>query len=210
VIDSLLSALYLLVKEEEKEITSRTGIGAGHAFEDTTAQKIYFHAKELGLRPNPPRYTLDYPTFSGNVHQFDASFRFGNITYVIECKKRKMAAKEHIYYFNSKVLDYVLGAKVRGESFPMKGIFLSTVEVGETSMIYAIAYGILVIDPASPPVEHMMSTLSEGSALWKALQDLKDKFQSLHVSDFDATGQRPAADLYNHYRFLSKRWMREA
>jgi len=209
-IDSLLSTLYLLVKEETKKTKGKTDIGAAHVFEDTTAQKIYHHAKELGLQPNPQRYTLNYPTFSGNTYQFDASFRLGNITYVIECKKRKMAAREHIYYFNSKVLDYVLGARVRGGSFPMKGIFISTVKVGKTSMIYAIAYGILVIDPSSPPVEHMMATVVPNSALWRALQDLKGKLPNLHVSDFDVAGSRPAADLYNHYRFLCERWMREA
>lgn len=188
----------------------KTDIGAAHAFEDATAQKIYFHAKGLGLRPTPPRHTLNYPTFSGDTHQFDASFRVGNITYVIECKKRKMAAKEHIHYFNSKVLDYVLGARARGESFPMKGIFLSTVEVGEASMIYAIAYGIMIIDPVSPPIEHMMATVSRNSPLWRALQDLKDKLPNLHVSDFNVADRRPATDLYNQYRFLRKRWTGEA
>ena len=106
----LFSSLYSLVKEEAKVKRKMTRTRAGHLFENVTAQKIYSHARSLGLRPNPPRHTLSYPTFSGGSYQFDASFSLGDVTYVIECKRTKMPAKVHIHYFNSQILDYLFGA----------------------------------------------------------------------------------------------------
>ena len=154
---------------------------AGHLFENVTAQKIYSHARSLGLRPNPPRHTLNYPTFSGGSYQFDASFSLGDVTYVIECKRTKMPAKGHIHYFNSQILDYLLGAKIRKQNLVMKGIFLSTVKVRESSMIYAIANGITVIDPVSPPLEYMVSTLKEGSVLSRYVTDIRKFLCSLFL-----------------------------
>lgn len=183
---------------------------AGHLFEDVTAQKIYSHARSLGLRPNPPRHTLNYPTFSGDSYQFDASFSLGDDIYVIECKRTKMPAKVHIHYFNSQIFDYLLGAKIRKQNLLMKGIFLSTVKVRESSMIYAIANGITVIDPVSPPMEYMVSTLKEGSVLSKAMKELLDKLpDSSSILDFDRVRRWSASDLFKEYRFLCKRWRDE-
>jgi hypothetical protein len=89
----------------------------------------------------------------------------------------------------------------------MKGIFLSTVKVKDNSMIYAIAHGITVIDPVSPPVEHMLTTANEGSALGKALKALCDGWpSSSSIFDSDISGRKPAASIFAEYRFLLKRW----
>jgi len=206
----LFSSLYSLVKEEANIKGKMTRTRAGHIFEDVTAQKIYSHARSLGLRPNPPRHTLGYPTFSGGSYQFDASFCLGDVTYVIECKRTKMPAKVHIHYFHSQILDYLLGAKIRKENLLMKGIFLSTVKLRESSMIYAIANGITVIDPVSPPLEYMVSTLKEGSVLSKAMKELLNKLpDSSSILDFDRVRRWSASDLFKEYRFLCKRWRNE-
>ena len=199
-----------MVKEEAKTKRKGTRIRAGHVFEDATAQRVYLQARDLGLRPNPPRYTLDYPTLSGNTYQFDGSFTHQDTVYVIECKRTRMAAKEYIYYFNSKILDYVFGAMIRKKTLPIKGIFLSTVEVGDSSMVYAMAYGIIVIDPESPPLEHMLSTSREGTALHRAINDLLRRMPDLSVIfKVNQIGFDSAADLYRNYRFLCKRWRDE-
>jgi hypothetical protein len=209
-IGQLFSSLYSLVKEEAKVKRKMTRTRAGHLFEDVTAQEIYSHARSLGLRPNPPRHTLSYPTFSGGSYQFDASFSLGDVTYVIECKRTKMPAKVHIHYFNSQILDYLFGAKIRKDNLVMKGIFLSTVKVRESSMIYAIANGITVIDPVSPPLEYMISTLKEGSVLSKAMKQLLEKWpDSSSILDFDRVRRWSASDLFKEYRFVCKRWRDE-
>lgn len=198
--------MYNLVRSEATQ-KDKSSSRIGYKFENIAAQRIYHLAKELGLKPNPPRYTLKYPTFSGNFHQFDNSFTFKRIIYVIECKRREVSAKDHIYYFNSKILDYLFGAKVRRENLPMKGIFLSTIEVGESSMIYAIAYGITVIDPRSPPIEHMLLTSKEDSPVHKALEELRQKLpDQTRILDFEHTLTKKPADLYKKYRYLCKRW----
>ncbi len=211
-IDELLSRLYLLVKEEARAAAqSGTSAGGGHRFEEATAQKVYAHARDLGLRPNPPRHTLERPTLSGIQHQFDSSFAFGDSVYVIECKRRNITAKEHVFYFSSKILDYMLGASVVGEVLPMQGIFLSTTDVGVSSMIYAIAYGMIVVAPSSPPLEHMLLTLPKDLALFRAVAELRTKFSNLADIGLSLTkGSRiPPADLYREYKFLRLRWSQE-
>ena len=121
-----------------------------------------------------------------------------------------MAAKEYIYYFNSKILDYVFGAMIQKKTLPIKGIFLSTVKVGDSSMIYAVAYGITVIDPESPPLEHMLSTSREGTALHRAIKDLLRRMPNLSVIfKVNQIGVYSAVNLYGNYRFLCKRWRDE-
>lgn len=209
-IGKLFSSLFSLVKEEAKVKRKMTRTRAGHLFEDVTAQQIYSHARSLGLRPNPPRHTLTYPTFSGDSYQFDASFSLADVTYVIECKRTKMPAKVHIHYFNSQILDYLFGAKIRKDNLIMKGIFLSTVKVRESSMIYAIANGITVIDPVSPPIEYMLSTLRRGSPLYRAMMELYRKMPSpAVVFDLSRIDYEPAPDLFREYKFLCKRWRDE-
>jgi len=121
-----------------------------------------------------------------------------------------MPAKVHIHYFNSQILDYLFGAKMRKDNLIMKGIFLSTVKVRESSMIYAIANGITVIDPVSPPLEYMVSTLKDGSVLSKAMKQLLDKWpDSSSILDFDRVRRWSASSLLKEYRFLCKRWRDE-
>ena len=211
-INELLSALYLLVKEQAGAMRKGgTDADAGRRFEEATAQKVYVYAKDLGLRPNPPRHTLERPTLSGTQYQFDSSFMFGDTVYVVECKRRKMAAKEHICYFSSKILDYILGASLIGEPLSMWGIFLSTTDVGQNSMIYAIAYGIIVVAPSSPPLDHILLTLPKDSALFRAVAELRSKFSNLADVGLSLTkGSRiPPADLYREYKFLRLRWSQE-
>ena len=118
-VGSLLCRLYLLVCSK-LSVKKGNHIAEGHKFEDETSEQIYHLALELGLEPNPPRMTLQLPTLSGNLHQFDASFRSGKNIFVIECKNTRLAAKDYVYYFNAKILDYVLAIKKGSDEFVCK------------------------------------------------------------------------------------------
>ncbi len=177
----LYTALYALVKEEELHSSSESRITAGHSFEDETARIVYSKARECGIKAFPPRQKFELPTVSGNSYQFDASFSHGNDIHVVECKRRQIPALEHVYYFGSKVLDHRLAQRKIGPS--VKGAFLSSVKVGESSMQFGFAFGLLIIDPENPPLSELYARCKEGSALGRAvlrLQDLIDRADPLN------------------------------
>jgi hypothetical protein len=201
-IDSLLSNLYNLVKSQVIK-KSHTG----YRFEDLTVRKIYQLAERLGLKPNPPRCILEYPTISGICHQFDNSFRVDTTLYVIECKSTRTPIRDHIFCIKAKILDYLFGARIMQRDLVIKGIFLSTVNVQESLMVYAIAYGITVIDPTSPPIEHMLLNVKKDSKTYRALKDLKQKLEDrIFILNFDRCARSNPLNLYKEYRYLCKRW----
>jgi len=200
----LLCRLYLLVYSK-LSVKKGNHIAEGHKFEDETSEQIYHLALELGLEPNPPRMTLQLPTLSGNLHQFDASFRYGKNVYVIECKNTRLAAKDYIYYFNAKILDYVLASKERSEELTLRGIFLSTVPVAKSALRYSFAYGIRVVDPISPPIEYMIQTILDDEGLKSALGTLLDQVNEITPKGNSLNLQKPS-QLFKEYQFLCARW----
>ena len=203
---SLASTLFELVRAKKGGANSRV---AGYKFEDLTAMKIYSFAREYGFEAFQPRYTIPYPTLSGAHHQFDACYKEGNTFHVFECKKIKIPLKQHIYYFNSKIFDYVLAAWKSGSDFRIKGTFLSTVDVGDSVMAYALSYGLTVIDPSSPPIEYMLRS-DINPKLRRTLRDFKVSLpQSLDVLKRKTITGKTGKELCSEYRFLVKRWMEE-
>jgi len=201
-IGEILKALYLSsVRKRHTGEGSRSA--EGHKFEDETSQQIYNLAQKQGLEPNPPRMTLQLPTISGNLHQFDASFRSGNCIFVIECKNTRTAAKDYVYYFNAKILDYLL-AKSDGKEPMLRGIFLCLVPLIKSAWLYSLAYGMRVVDPASPPIEYMIEE-TDDETLKTALTSLL-----IRVNGVTPTGRNPdhcsPSQLLSEYRFLSARW----
>jgi len=203
-VGSLLCRLYLLVYSK-LSVKKGNHIAEGYKFEDETSEQIYHLALELGLEPNPPRMILQLPTLSGNLHQFDASFRHGKNIFVVECKNTRLAAKDYIYYFNAKILDYVLASKEGSGESTLRGIFLSTVPVAESAWRYSLAYSIRVVDPISPPIEYMIQTIADDEILKSALRTLLDQ-----VSEITSMGNslhlRKPSQLIDEYRFLCARW----
>lgn len=200
-IGNLLCRLYVLARTK---VNLRKGnrVAEGYRFEDETSQQIYHFAREEGLEPNPPRTTLRLPTVSGNLHQFDGSFRYAEHVYVVECKNTQAAAKDYIHYFNAKILDYVLAAEAREEGVMLRGIFLSTVPLAKSAWQYALAYGIRVVDPESPPIEYMTQRVVDEEALKSALTSLLER-----INEVTPTGGGPnSSQLLNEYRFLCARW----
>jgi hypothetical protein len=176
-------------------------IAEGHRFEDETAEQVYHFAREAGLDPNPPRMTLDLPTRSGNLHQFDASFRRGNEIFVVECKNTREAAKDYLYYFYAKIMDY-LHAWVPERGLFLRGIFLSTVPVADSAWRYGLAYGIRIVDPDSPPPEYMLRCQIQRS-LESGLRGLLVRMEEL-AEGYDHV--KGAPKVLEEYRFLCGRW----
>ena len=199
-IGSLLCRLYelCLSKADEK---GGNRVAEGYRFEDETAEQIYHSARESGLDPNPPRSTLMLPTLSGNTHQFDGCLRSGEDTYVVECKNTRDAAKDYLYYFNAKLMDYTQSPRFNRRT-GLSGIFLSTVSVADSAWRYGLAYGVRIVDPVSPPPEYMLRNTVD-AALSEGLKQLLEKMSEL------SSGNEPnggAPRLLEEYRYLCGRW----
>jgi hypothetical protein len=165
------------------------------------SNRIYDLALEMGFKPNPPRLTLDLPTRSDNKHQFDASFTNQNTYYLVECKNTQTAAKDYVYYFNSKILDYIHC----NPELNFKGLFLCAVRIPDSAWRYSIAYGLRLLDPESPPPEYMIKTCGNDSALATVLRRHLEKL--IDTASFgweDEPGS--ITRLYEEYRYYVKRW----
>lgn len=194
-IGPLLCLLYDLVKDAASRYK---GVKRkGRLLEDEVSRCIYEFAYEYGFESHPPRLTLDYTTFSGNKHQFDASLMKRNTLYLIECKNTKQAAKDYLYYFNAIIRDYIDYPGNQELSF--KGIFVSVVPVAESAMKYALAYGIRVVSPELPPPELIFGC---GDKTVDSLAlDLIRKLDS-SIAGLDLNTGR----LLDEYRYLCSRW----
>jgi len=194
-IGPLLCRLFPLVCEAAKKYVGITR--KGHIFEDEIAKSVYIFANESGFLSHPPRTTLNYDTRSGNRHQFDASFRKRDRVFLIECKNTKQAAKDYLYYFNAKIMDYV--DCHRNQDLLFSGIFVSVVSVAESAMKYALAYGIRVVDSVTPPPELIFQCGDE--VLCSLSSDLMKKIISVQ-EDSEYHIDR----LLDEYRYLCSRW----
>lgn len=179
----------------------KSRIQAGHSFEDATSQLVYSHAKECGLRAHPARQTLSIPTRSGNSYQFDASFAHGDTIYLVECKRRQISAVEHVYYFGSKVLDHHIVS--RGKGLHVKGVFLSSVEVGKSSMQFGLAFGMRILDPSNPPLEELYARSENYEPVHRAVRKLWEVLESVDPL-LPQSGPSPQS-LLKSYEFLKRR-----
>ena len=198
-IGEFLSKLYPSVCQATEKYRGKKGKGA--KFEDEVSAHIYDFALELGFNPNPPRLTLRLPTRSDNQHQFDASFTKKNTYYLVECKNTQTAAKDYVYYFNSKIQDY----KHANPEYKFKGIFLCAVQIPDSAWRYSIAYDLRVVDPESPPPEYMMNNCTNDPALVKAMERHLEKIEETAAYLWkDNPGI--VSGLYDEYRYYVSRW----
>jgi len=170
---NIISALYEFTKEEGKRGIRSSGKG-GHELEDRTANKIYDLIRGYGIRVLPPRSPLEYPSLSGIKHQIDNCMIDGKTIYLIECKSG-VHKIDHLYSFNSKIVDHALGLEVGALDLSIKGIFLSTSEIGKNSRAFSFTYGIIPVDPFVPPLEYMVSRVPEGDRLREDLLRLEKR-----------------------------------
>jgi len=115
--------------------------------------------------------------------------------------KRQISAVEHVYYFGSKVLDHHIMTHERG--LHVKGIFLSSVEVGESSMQFGLAFGMRVIDPSNPPLEELYALSENNRPMRRAIRRLWQACESV-----DPLRSQPGLSpqlLLKSYEFLKRR-----
>jgi len=197
----LYNTLYALAKQEEVHPGSESRIKAGHSFEDETARIVYSKARECGLKAFPPRQTIDLPTISGNSYQFDASFSHSNEIYVVECKRRQIPALEHVYYFGSKVMDHRLAR--RKNSPNVRGLFLSSVKVGQSSMQFGFAFGLVIIDPENPPLSELYTLCGKRPTLARALLRLQERIDRADPLNSEISPN--PSTLLKSYEYLKRR-----
>jgi hypothetical protein len=172
-IDRTIVLLFNLITKEGKPGLGEPRVRAGFALEEMVSQKAYECIRGYpGIAVLPPRSTLNYPTVSGLAHQFDVVMRESNTFYVIECKRRGIASIDQIFSFNAKILDYAFKDSFN-KNFSIKGVFLSTAKLTDNARKYALAHGIIPIDPSLPPIQFMIDRVKEEDTLYQELVGFK-------------------------------------
>jgi len=176
--DELVTFLYEAIrKESEKVRVQASTTQEGFALEDSLAVEIaeFCHDRKKGsITPLPPRYELDAPTFSGQKHQFDLTVQDGDNYIVMECKRRKgIPTRDQILTFTAKVVDYGLGFHVHRYESSIRGLFLSTADIPDGSVAYALGMGIEPVSPNFPPIEYMITTSANEMTLRQRLLEAK-------------------------------------
>ncbi len=200
-LDPLFRALYALTIEQSSRSKGESRIRAGHSFEDATAKSVYTYGRECGLEAFLPRHTMNIPTLSGNSYQFDASFSHEQTVYVVECKRRQLSAAEHVPYFVSKVLDHSIA--IRGKGSRIRGIFLSSVEVGQSSMQFGFAFGLKIINPEYPPLEELFFRCHGKEPLTRAIRKLWEELDS--TDPLNPRVSSSPQTILKSYEFLKRR-----
>ena len=207
---SILYELHTLVKEEASRGRLGHASKEGHLFEDKVFEKL--KEFEPQISKIEVRNILELPTFSGiKNHQFDCTFVFDGIQYTVECKRQTSgASKNQIYYFNSTITDHILGIKADGLSNQIRGIFLSTEDFGENSMIYGITNAIQVITPKFPPLGAILTQVKNDSDLAKMINQTIN--HSPKRSPFYETISRfehSPAQIYQEYAAILSLWQND-
>jgi len=203
----LLNNLHSLVTQEASRGRLSNASKEGHIFEDKVFEKLNEFAPPISKIK--VRNVLELPTFSGITnHQFDCTFMFEGIQYVVECKRQSSgASKNQIYYFNSTIVDHILGIKADGLSNQIKGIFLSTTDFDSNSMIYGITNAIHVITPKFPPIEALLTSVNNDSDIARMInQTITHLPQKNPFYDDISRYDRSPAQIYLEYRNILSLW----
>lgn len=201
----IVGALYRFVRDEAKSPKEGTPSKLGYEFEDRASRRIHDLVEGYGVTKRPPRTQLEYPTFSGIKHPFDNIFLHEKVIYPIECKAT-IHQIEHLYAFNAKILDHALGLKIHAIPLRMRGIFLSTAELGQSARVFAFAYGIIPIDPVTPPIAYMIESVRDDNTLRQRLQELSEQTAAYAPDILDSRDKRNAAKLEEGFTHFYKAW----
>jgi len=210
-IDRIIIALYDLVVRASQREPKESATVEGFRFEEETAKTIYelIRGLNLGVDVLPYRSYLSYPTFSGLKHQFDDMFRDRRNIYLVECKKREFTPIDQILSFNSKIVDYALGTKLFNVNLEMKGIFFSTSRLTDNALQYSFGFGLIPIEPSTPPIEYMISKIERTSPLKKRLEELNKEISATHPATLFSEKPRNAKEMLKRYRYYLQLWSRE-
>jgi len=201
-IDDAIVLLFNLIREESKRGPQEARVRAGFALEEIVSKKAYECIRGYpGVSVLPPRSTLNYPTVSSLTHQFDVVMSQNNTFYVIECKRRGIASIDQIFSFNAKILDYAFKDSFN-KGFSIKGVFLSTAELTDNARKYALAHGIIPIDPSLPPIQFMIDRVKEEDTLYRELME----FKSVLMLPQPFTSRSDTHEFLNNYAIYREKW----
>jgi hypothetical protein len=188
--------------EESKPGLGEPRVRAGFALEEMVSQEAYECIRgSPGIAVLPPRTTLNYPTVSGLTHQYDVVMRENNTFYVIECKRRGVATIDQIFSFNAKILDYAFKDSFN-KNFSIKGVFLSTAELTDNARKYALAHGIIPIDPSLPPIQFMIDRVKEEDTLYQELVG----FERVLMLPQPFMSRSDTHEFLNNYTIYYEKW----
>lgn len=215
-LESLLRCVFRIIEEESKTISKAISPSkAGFILEDSLCLKIGEFCSKEGMdcvNVYPPRYVLELPTFSGEMHQFDIVIQCGNTYLLGESKKRKGqgATKDQLRCFSAKLIDYGLGAYRLHQHTLFRGMFLSTDIIPDPTAIYAIGCGITLVSPHFPPVEYLLYRLNEASMLRKNLDELKKEISVPWPSILEFSHKRREThEILESYKQYLELWKEE-
>ena len=210
--DELIAFLYgKIAKETERVRARRPTTREGFALEKTLELDIaqFCHEKARSIKPYPARCELDAPTFSGQKHQFDLMFQDADRYVVGECKRRKgTSTRDQILTFGAKLIDYGLGFYIHGHESSIRGLFLSTAQIPDGSVIYALGTGIEPVSPNFPPIEYLLTTSKEGTPLRQELIELKKEIAVMWPAIIKAQ-RRDVQSILESYRHYQVLWQEE-
>lgn len=214
-IDDLVVFLFEIAERESRKMeTSAPTSREGYELEDTISLAVAEFREKKGytdIAPYPPRYELDFPTLSGQKHQFDMVVRRGDdLIIVLECKRRKgISTKDQLVCFGGKLVDYGLGFRVHNQTVLIRGIFLSTASIPDSSAIYALGSAILPIAPNMPPVQYLLTKIDRSSSLWEPLTELKRLMSIPWPQIIDYAPRRDAREILFSYKQYYALWTKE-
>ena len=91
-IDQIAILLFKYIRRKRESTPKALAIKKGYELEDEVAKEIYtaVRARKLyGVEVFPPRSYLEYPTFSGLIHQFDDVVKNGGAFFPSNVKEGK-------------------------------------------------------------------------------------------------------------------------
>lgn len=203
----MLNILHELVSQEASRGKLHNASKEGHIFEDKVFEKLSEFSPQISKIK--VRDVLELPTYSGITnHQFDCTFMFEGVQYVVECKRQSSgASKNQIYYFNSTIIDHILGIKADGLSDQIKGIFLSTTDFDSNSMIYGITNAIHVITPKFPPIEALLTSVKSDSDIARMIkQTISHSPQKNPFYDSILRYDHSPAQIFEEYKNIISMW----
>ena len=211
-----MAYVYEIIEKESQTLRKTLSASkAGFKLEDSISLKMAEFCNKNRMdyvNVYPPRYELDLPTFSGEKHQFDVVIQHENTYFLGESKRRKgkTTTKDQLRCFSAKLMDYGLGADKFRQSTYFRGLFLSTADIPRATAVYAIGCGITLVSPYFPPVEYLLSKLSENSPLRKNLNELKKEISVPWPSILACSNKRrDAHDILESYKQYLALWKEE-
>lgn len=179
-INQVVAFLYRLIRKEINQVQLRKPTTAeGFALEKAIELEVAEFCITNRIRSVttfPARCELEAPSLSGQRHQFDVMLKAENCYLVAECKRRdRISSRDQILTFAAKIIDYGLGFFVDKCDSEIRGLFLSTATVPESTMMYALGVGIEPVCMNFAPVEYLIDTASSEMMAKQKLIDLRDE-----------------------------------